>query len=245
MRDYKLGFISNEKIFEHVKRTVQEYRTSINLASFNRNIVDPIKLTFDSKIYGKSFEETIADECLRQIDKSNTNKIGYFHQNLFAFADDGWEVPREGFDLLNRERHIYVEMKNKHNTMNAASSQKTYMKMQNQLLVDDKALCLLVEVIAKRSQDVKWKTSVDKQSYSHDRIRKVSIDRFYDIVFQDKLAFYKLCVSLPIIFDDVLEELSYSGIENSVYDELSELSPNLFGSLFRFAFRTYEGFDNF
>lgn len=33
MRDYKLGFISNEKIFEHVKRTVQEYRTSINLVS--------------------------------------------------------------------------------------------------------------------------------------------------------------------------------------------------------------------
>ena len=29
---------------------------------------------------------------------------------------------------------IYVEMKNKHNTMNSASSAKTYIKMQGQIL---------------------------------------------------------------------------------------------------------------
>lgn len=54
---------------------------------------------------------------------------------------------------LNRDsRHIYVELKNKHNTMNSASSQKTYMKMQGKLLEDDQAVCYLVEVISKNQR---------------------------------------------------------------------------------------------
>ena len=69
-------------------------------------------------------QQTIESECIRQIDKTNNNRIGYFHQNMFRFAGHGWVVPENGeqggFDVLNDELHIYVEMKNKHNTMNAA-----------------------------------------------------------------------------------------------------------------------------
>ena len=54
MKNYDLGFISNEDIFNHVKETVSKYRYNINLESFNSNIIDPIKLTFDSKIYKMS-----------------------------------------------------------------------------------------------------------------------------------------------------------------------------------------------
>lgn len=129
MRDYQLGFISNENIFKHVKDTVKLYRTFIDLKSFNDNIIDPIKLTFDAKVYGKTFEEIIESGCIRQIDKTNSNRIGYFHQNLFKYAGNGWEVPVTGFDVINEKQHIYAELKNKHNTMNSASSQKTYMKM--------------------------------------------------------------------------------------------------------------------
>lgn len=35
MRDYQLGFISNENIFKHVKDTVKLYRTFIDLKSYN------------------------------------------------------------------------------------------------------------------------------------------------------------------------------------------------------------------
>ena len=86
MRDYNLGFISNEDIYQHVKETVGLYRNKIDLEQFNSNIIDPIKLTFDSKIYGKTFEEIIEAECIRQVDKTNTNHIGYFHQNLFKLS---------------------------------------------------------------------------------------------------------------------------------------------------------------
>ncbi len=241
MRNYNLGFISNEIIFEHVKQTVLLYRNSINLDQFNQNIIDPIKLTFDSKVYGKSFEEIIESECIRQIDKTNSNHIGYFHQNLFKYVGNGWSVPISGFDVINEDRHIFAEIKNKHNTMNSRAADSVYMNMQNKILHDDQAVCMLVEVIAKKSQNVAW----NKNGLSHRQIRRVSIDKFYEIVFGDALAFVKLCKVLPMIIEDVIEETGKNHIQNSVYEELHKLSPNTLKSLFLLSFRTYEGFNEF
>lgn len=243
MRKYKLDFISDEAIYQHVKSTVDSYRRKITLKQFNENIIDPIKLTFDASIYRKSVKATIEDECFRQIDKSNTNKIGYFHQNLFKYAGNGWEVPNQGFDVENNLLHIYVEIKNKHNTMNAASSQKTYMKMQSKLLEDDEATCYLVETISKKSKDEVWKISLDGQSRSHKRIRRMSMDKFYELVFGDRLAFYKLCISLPSIIEDVINDNPEFAIKNTVYEELATEDNNIQLSLFLLAFSTYEGFN--
>lgn len=251
MRNYNLGFISDEDIYEHVRTTVLQYRRHIDLDSFNKNIIDPIKLTFDAKIYGQTVQQTIETECLRQIDKTNNNRIGYFHQNVFKYAGGGWEVPENGdkggFDVVNEKLHIFVEMKNKHNTMNAASSSDTYVKMQNKILHDDKATCMLVETIAKQSQNVTWALSVNengrKQHYSHERIRRVSIDKFYEIVFKDSTAFCKLCRALPDILDDVTSNDASARLENTVYEELDK--TDFYKSLYLLAFNSYEGFDNF
>ncbi len=242
MRNYNLGFISDDVIYEHVKATVKSYRREINLAQFNSNIIDPIKLTFDAKVYGKSLRETIEDECLRQIDKSNTNKIGYFHQNLFKYAGNGWNVPVAGFDVENHERHIFVEMKNKHNTMNSASSQRTYMKMQAKLLDDDQATCYLVEVISSKSKDEPWRVSLDGRSRTHRNIRRMSMDKFYALVFGDSLAFYKLCMVLPQIIEDVIAEDATLAVSNTVYDELVEIHSDILLSIYLLAFSMYEGF---
>lgn len=243
MHQYNLGFISNEDIYEHIKRTVVSYRREITLLQFNENIVDPIKLTFDSKVYGKTIRQAIEDECFRQIDKSNTNRIGYFHQNLFNFAGNGWVVPKEGFDVENDEKHIYVELKNKHNTMNSASSQKIYMKMQAKLLDDDQAICYLVEAISKRSKDETWKITLDKKPRAHNRIRRMSMDKFYELVFGDPKAFYKLCMALPAIIEDVVNDNEEFALNNTVYKELTKGHSDLLKALYLLAFSTYEGFE--
>ena len=67
----------------------------------------------------------------------------------------------------------------------------------------------------------------------------------YGIVFGDGLAFFKLCKALPTILDDVIQELLVGKITNCVHDELQELSPDTFKSLYLLAFRTYDGFQNF
>ena len=244
MKKYNLEFISDKDIYDHVRRTIESYRRNINLKEFNSNIVDPIKLTFDAKVYGKTMEQIIEDECFRQIDKSNSNTIGYFHQNIFKYAGNGWIVPQHGFDVENPEHHIFAEMKNKHNTMNSASSQKTYMKMQAKLLDDDEATCYLVEVISKKSQNEVWKISLDSIHRSHKKIRRISIDKFYELVFGDKEAFFKLCLKLPEIIDDVVTENTELSLKNSVFEELKENHTDILKSLYLLAFQTYEGFQN-
>lgn len=245
MREYNLGFISDENIYNHVKETVLRYSASLDLKKFNKNIIDPIKLTFDAKVYGRTMEEVVASECMRQMDKSNNNHIGYFHQNLFRYAGNGWAVPTEGFDVVNEGRHIFVEMKNKHNTMNSAASQKTYMKMQNKIVRDSRATCMLVETIATRSQNKTWIVTVDKEQFNNENIRRVSMDKFYEIVFEDASAFARLCKVLPDILDDVIANMSREINDNTVFAELAAISPDIVKSLYLLAFQTYEGFENF
>jgi len=245
MRKYNLNFISDEDIFNHVKDTIQKYRFEINLRTFNKNLIDPIKMTFDSKIYNKTIEETIESEIIRQIDKTNTNEIGYFHQNIFKYIDPTWSVPVHGYDVINEKLHFFVEMKNKHNTMNSSSSQKTYMRMMDKVAKDQKATCALVEVIAKKSQNEIWKISLDGQSIFNEKIRKISIDKFYEIVTGQKDSFRDLCEKLPIVIEDVLSSMGDRTKTNTVFKELEEISPNLLKSIYLFSFSKYEGFDKF
>jgi len=233
-----------------VKETIEKYRFKINLKEFNKNLIDPIKLTFDSKVYGKTIEEIIDLETVRQMDKSNSNNIGYFQQNIFKYIyhkntqETNWSVPKQGFDIINDIDKIYVEMKNKHNTMNSSSSQKTFMRMQSKLLNDRENRCYLVEVIAKNSQNIMWKVSLDGQSSSNENIRRVSVDKFYEIVTGEKEAFKQLVEALPQVMDDVLEEIQQNGIENTVFKELEGIDENILKSLYLLSFKKYEGFDS-
>ncbi len=242
MRKYGLTFLTDDELFEHVKETVEKYRFRINLNDFNKNLIDPIKLTFDAQIYGKSLEEIIEAESIRQIDKSNTNHIGYFHQNIFNYIGQDWEVPKTGYDVVNASRSIFVEMKNKHNTMNSSSAQKTYIRMQNTILRDDQAICYLVEVIAKKSQDIAWKISVDSEPFSNKNIRRISIDKFYEIVTGRATAFRELCEVIPMVINDVIVQRGHGSTKSTVLAELQNISPKLMKSIYLLSFEKYEGF---
>lgn len=241
-----LDFISDEDLFNHVKTTLNIYKSSINLDDFEKNLVDPIKLTFDKMVYNKPIEEIIFTEVLRQIDKSNNNQIGYFHQNIFKYINNDYSIPSLGFDLVNEKNHVFVEIKNKHNTMNSSSSQKTYMKMQGKILRDSKATCYLLEIIAKKSQDTPWKISLDNERIENERIRKISADKFYELITGDSLAFYKLCKVLPTVITDVLKDSNNIIFKESVLDEIKEKSSlqniDILTYIFKNTFSTYEGF---
>ncbi len=203
MRKYDLGFISDEDIYKHVKETVARYSATIDLASFNKNIIDPIKLTFDAKVYGRTMEEVIASECIRQMDKSNNNHIGYFHQNLFRYAGNGWSVPAEGFDVVNEERHIFVEMKNKPNEMSKKIQRLILMRMFDKLIRDRKAICYMVDFSATEKIEMPWMVKLDGYEYYDDRLRYCSIDKFYEIAFGVNDSYQTLCNTLPLVVSEI------------------------------------------
>ena len=247
---WDLDFIDRNDFKKHVSDTIKTYDNTlkgIDLHSFNSNIIDPIKLTFDSKVYRKTIEEVIENELVRQRDKTNTNAIGYFHQNLFKYIDN-CEVPNVGFDVIytrSNGSRVYVEMKNKHNTMNSSAAQKTFLKMTTQILNDDNCDCYLVEIIAKKSQNIIWNVSLDYEKVSNEHIKRVSIDKFYEEVTGDKDAFYKICKQLPIIIDEIISENNEFMVEDdTVISELRSTNPDILKSLYMLAFSTYEGFKN-
>ena len=221
---WSLDFISEEDFVKHVGATIEKYGEkleSYDVKRFNKNIIDPIKLIFDKTVYQTSWEEMVGNEIFRQRDKSNNNDIGYFHQRIFQYIDNcrvpengkegGWDVIYQNPDGIvlpdgDKVHTVYVEMKNKHNTMNSASAGKTYIKMQNQLLSDDDCACFLVEAIAQKSQNIKWETTVDGKRVSHKRIRRVSLDQFYAITTGEENAFYNMCMMLPNVIEKVVKQ---------------------------------------
>ena len=267
---WNISFISEEDFTKHVFETIKKYGEKLfpyDLKRFNKNVVDPIKLIFDKMVYQKSWEDTINNEIFRQRDKSNNNDIGYFHQRIFQYIkncrvpqngkEGGWDVIYSnpaGIILPDGSivHTVYVEMKNKHNTMNSASAGKTMIKMQNQLLNDDDCACFLVEAISKKSQNIKWETTVDGDPVSHKLIRRVSIDEFYSLVTGEKDAFYQICLALPGAIDKVVkDEASFFVPEDRVYDELMEQSkqfnnPSLAFeiAIYMLGFSTYKGFSD-
>ena len=247
--NYIITFINQTDFENHVAKTIASYNEtlkSINLAKFNENIVDPIKLTFDKALFRKSIEEIIELEIHRQRDKSNTNAIGYFHQHMFKYIAN-CEVPAHGFDVIVTQKDgtkIYVEMKNKHNTMNSSSGQKTYIGMQNQILNYPKDMCFLVETIARRSQDIVWRCSVNGKPVSHERIRRVSMDKFYELVTGIPDAFYQVCKQLPITIEKLIKTNVVDTVEkDTVIEELKANNPDLLKAIYLLAFETYNGFE--
>ena len=269
---WPLDFISEEDFVKHVGATIEKYGEkleSYDVKRFNKNIIDPIKLIFDKTVYQTSWEEMVGNEIFRQRDKSNNNDIGYFHQRIFQYVDKcrvpengkegGWDViyqNEDGIALPDGDvvHTVYVEMKNKHNTMNSASSAKTYIKMQGQILEDDDCACLLVEAIAKKSQNIKWTTKVDGKNVQHRLIRRVSMDQFYAILTGKEDAFYKICMALPRVINAVVnEEESVSVPHDTVIDELRKVA-NIYVeqpedlamamAVYMLGFNTYLGFGN-
>jgi len=258
---WPLSFISQADFENHVLDTIKNYGKkldSYDVKKFNSNIIDPIKLIFDKSVYGLSWEEIIKSEIFRQRDKSNNNDIGYFHQNIFKYMDS-CEVPPVGWDVIftpdteinvgdgvNVSR-VFVEMKNKHNTMNSSSSAKTYIKMQAQMNKDDECACFLVEAIAKKSQNIAWTVTVDGDNFKHKRVRRVSMDQFYALITGQEDAFYQMCMILPDVVNKVVSENKGKAVPvDSVFVELekqvSDNKINFVMALYLLGFNSYNQF---
>ena len=268
---WNLSFITEQDFTDHVKATIEKYGEkleSFDLKRFNKNIIDPIKLIFDKTVYQSTWDEIVSNEIFRQRDTSNNNDIGYFHQRIFQYIknchvppngeEGGWDVIYENADGIpipdaGNVHTVYVEMKNKHNTMNSASAGKTFIKMQNQLLNDDDCACFLVEAIAQRSQNIKWETTVDKKKVGHKLIRRVSLDQFYALVTGQDDAFYQMCMVLPSVIEKAVKELEGTIIpHDTVIDELRELAAKqdiesedlaIAMAAYMLGFGTYKGFN--
>lgn len=277
MSEWPLDFITEDDFYTHVQNTIiAQYGKNLapyDVKKFNSNLIDPIKMVFDKALYGEDWETLIAAEIFRQRDKAGNNDVGYFHQKMFQYIkrchvppngkEGGWDViftPEHPYriDDNNRADVIYVEMKNKHNTMNSSGGSDTYIKMQDQLLRNSQCCCFLVEAIARRHQNIVWKTTINssgrKVRVEHARIRRVSIDEFYSIVTGEENAFFQICMILPSVVEHVLgESEKVSAPHDTVIEQLKKEAEkysdagemSMYLAMYMLGFSSYNGFRDY
>ena len=270
---WSIDFISHDDFKAHVAETIKQYGDKLapyDIEKFNSNIIDPIKMVFDKAVYGSTWPDIVSSEIFRQRDKSDNNSIGYFHQRIFQYIargrvpnngeEGGWDViisVPDGYaiDEFNTVHTIYAEMKNKHNTMNGAASNDTFIKMMDQMHNDDDCVCMLVEAIARHSQNKVWEKKVrnKKDAISNRRIRRVSIDKFYEIVTGESDAFYQICMALPRVIQEVISDREIITVpHDTAYEELAEAAKrygsdseaSILMAMYMLGFSEYNGFSN-
>lgn len=122
----KLLWISSAKLNQHIEKLQALISDAFDKAGERRqkNVPDP----FASLMVAQACD--LDDE--RQLDiiqntesglRGMSNAIGKFHQDILA-SIDGWQDHDAGYDLECKEQKIIAEIKNKHNTMNAANARK-------------------------------------------------------------------------------------------------------------------------
>lgn len=81
----------------------------------------------------------------------------------------------------------------------------------------------------------------------HRRIRRLSMDEFYSLVTGQPDAFYQICMILPSIIEEVVNNTSAISVPvDTVIDELKNIAENENGSftlaLYILGFSSYNGF---
>lgn len=130
-----LEYISDDNLIKEVKylldKAVEKRQDAEK--SFNKNVIDPFGALFEASDFN-SHEEWRNSEMARQCQKTIQNHVGTFHQKILGYVD-GWEDLGTGgiVDLINREKKIIAESKNKFNTVTGGNLAAMYKSLDDQI----------------------------------------------------------------------------------------------------------------
>ena len=232
MSNKYVDFVSDEDFERAVKRVIDEYaeyELEISetkpidiLLDKERQTIDEFKTVFDLCTNDITLKKWTEREVERQIDKKINNRIGEFHQELLGYVD-GWidlgiGDPTE-IDLKNEEETIFIELKNKYNTMNSSSKKTCRGKLEKVIENNPNATAYWAYVINKKykSEDRIWVYN----ERDDERIRRISGDKLYELITGDKDALEKVLKAIPIAIKNIrnLENDCISNEDSKILDE--------------------------
>lgn len=225
-----LPFISDEDLINETRKVIEAAIAANNSSgdSLYSNVVDPFSAIFDSLQQDMTLTEWLANERTRQIGKTIQNKLGTFHQEILGCIP-GWRSLGVGqiVDLVNDERKIVAEVKNKHNTTKGNHKKDIYDDLAAVLNTDAYRgyVGYYVEVIpATRNPYNKPFTPPDNVTHTNRTTRS-------DIIVIDGKSFYALASgyphaidlfykALPLAIATVLGKDASLAVDDSAFQEL-------------------------
>lgn len=206
-------FVSDNDFLECVRKVVEAYQSldenvsPTSILKESKNTIDEFKTIFDVCVNQISFDEWLKFELTRQQDKTINNKIGEFHQELLGKVN-GWVDLGVGdeteIDLKKEDNTVFIELKNKYNTMNSSSEKTCREKLEKVIEKYPDATAYWAYVISKnyKSECRVWKY----QQREDERIKRISGDRLYAMITGDPQALEKTFNAIPKAIVEILGE---------------------------------------
>jgi hypothetical protein len=216
--------MKNKELENLIKIFFKEHIISISEEPINRKIttIDLIKKSTDKIIYNLTDEAWYKFDNVRLKDKQINNKIGELHEFLLAKSknyvkcnsvDKNIQV-----DIMKTDKSVFIELKNKYNTMNNSSKLQTIERLKDIKHKYPESLCLIGIINGKNNSSSKKKIS------SNPEIWKYTGEELFNLVFNEKN------------YLNTVESIITSGLklwieeykkENSIENNKEEINDNI------------------
>ncbi|MCF7845470.1 MAG: Eco47II family restriction endonuclease [Candidatus Pacebacteria bacterium] len=231
-----LKFISDKDLCLAVARVVNIIETAEHDAEIklHKNVIDPFSALFHGVTHSISYQEWIEQEKTRQTQKTMQNAIGDFHQEILG-AIPGWKDlgVGGGLDVVNEEKKIIAELKNKFNTTKGNHKVKIYDAIKSKLKMPEYAdyVGYFVEVIpqGKKKYDKPF-TPPDNKTKKRRPVRS-------KIRVIDGVSFYEMATGRKNALQELFEVLPQVLVNKHRY-KLSKKEAKDYFKLFKMAFST-------
>lgn len=209
-----ISYLSDEQLIKEVKYVIDKAvkKRKNALAEFNKNVIDPFNCLFEAFGF-PSHEDWKTAEIARQTQKTIQNHVGTFHQKILGQVK-GWADLGTGgvVDLVNDEKQIIAEIKNKYSTVTGGKLAEQYHSLNG--LISPKHskfkgyTAYFVNIIpAKKIRSDQTFTPSDKETGAkcpaNEKIRIIDGASFYSLVTGKANALYELHQALPQVIEDV------------------------------------------
>jgi len=178
-----------------------------------RNVLDPFSLISIAHVFAAQTPNDVLDYAgTSAVIGCIGNALGKFHQEVLGSAK-GWRNHDRGFDIICDRRKLLAEVKNKHNTMNAANRRQVEDDLRVALRQRESGWTGYLAIIIPRKPE---------------RYRTGLASNLFEV---DGATFYKIVSGQDDSMHDVLHHLCETlGVTAAVADaveELGSLPPRL------------------
>jgi len=210
MTNQYVDFVSDKHFLKCVKWVCDAYldpSLKLDKTWLQRNGVDPFKMVFDMVVRNRNFESLMEQEKSRQYDKKSGGRIGDFHQKLLGGVK-GWVDLGVGdeskVDLKKEDNSIFIELKNKHNTVNSDSLNSVRQKLEKITKDFPNSIAYWAYVIEKNgtSGESEWIYLGD----NNPKLKKIWGSKLYELITGKPDALEKTWTALPIAIKDILKD---------------------------------------
>jgi hypothetical protein len=210
MTNQYVDFVSDEHFLKCVKWVCDAYldpSLKLDKTWLQRNGVDPFKMIFDMVVRNRNFESLMEQEKSRQYDKKSGGRIGDFHQKLLGGVK-GWVDLGVGdeskVDLKKEDNTIFIELKNKYNTVNSDSLNSVRRKLEKITKDFPNSIAYWAFVIEKNgtSGESEWIYLGD----NNPKLKKIWGSKLYELITGKPDALERTWIALPIAIKDILKD---------------------------------------